>query len=147
MSGHIKNILTMLGSALLAAALLGTLALWTMNLAPRFKARMAEKAAIAAQIKEAKELNITYEAALAAPTKAVGKPVLWCLRKGDGHISYYNREEQKPVHITNPGSMYQEGGSTHSSCAAALLTITTVTAVSYGSFFAVRLEASFVAYP
>ena len=146
MNGHGKNTLTLLTASLLAAALLGTLVIWTMNLAPRFKTRMGRKAAIAPMIKEAKELNITYESALAAPTKAVGKPALWCLRKGTGDLSYYNGNEQQTVHITNQRRMPQNG-STHQSCTEALLTITTVTAASFGSFSAVRINAEFIGYP
>jgi hypothetical protein len=145
MTGHLKNILTLLVSALLAAVLLGTLIIWTMDLAPRFKTRMARKAALAPRIKEAKELGLTYEAVLAAPYKTVGKPVLWCLRKGDSDRSYYNGEETKLLHVTNSGRMLQ--GGSHQSCAETLLTITTVTAVSFGGVSSVRMEAYFEDYP
>jgi len=149
MNGHARNILALLCAALLAAALLGALVIWTLNLAPSFRARRAANAAIAGRLKEAKALGLTYESALAAPEKALGKPALWCLRRGDLDRTYYNGEEGKPVYIKNSGRMPSTVNYTgkHQNCADALLTIATVSAVSYGSFSAVRLEADFIAYP
>ncbi|OGR40870.1 MAG: hypothetical protein A2X35_02750 [Elusimicrobia bacterium GWA2_61_42] len=147
MSGHLKNILTLLAVAVVSAPLLLACASWGRNLAPGLKTRLANKASTAPLIKEARRLGLTYEAALAAPSAAVGKPAVWCLRRAGSGPAAYRGDEARPVHIINPEKMPGRAGSGHESCTDALVEITTVTALSFGEVSALRLEARFVAYP
>lgn len=149
MTGHNKNILTLLARALLAAALLAPLVIWIMNSAPGFKAHMAKKAAIAPLIKEAEELNITYESARMAPIKTLGKPVVWCIHIASGG-AYYGLGAGKPIDIINqpamPGSLYGRQTGDYE-CTNALLEITGVKIFKFGQVRSVRTQTRFIACP
>jgi len=121
--------------------------MWAETLVPSFKAAMARKAAHAPLVKQAKALALTYEAVLAAPANAVGKPAVWCLRRINPQETLYQGKEGKSVYIGNPYTMRDLAGSTHQTCTDTLVTIKSVTALEAGSIRSVRLEVEFVDYP
>lgn len=147
MSGHLKNILTLLAAALVTLVLLASMTRVTRTLAPRLRARLAQRAAAAPLLREAARLAITYESALAAPGAAVGKPALWCLRDAGGGRTLYNGDESRPVYISNPASLPAPAGSIHRGCADALVEIASVTYSSFGVVSGARLEARFIGVP
>ena len=164
-----KNIITAVGAFVIVAPLLLAGVMWSSKLAPAMKTRMARKAASAPLIKEARDLGLTYESALADPKRASGRPAVWCLRRvirqgsyggvagpapaapasasGNFLETYYDGKEDKSVYITNPGRMYDMASSSHHGCVKTLVTIKTITFNDFGRGLRPRLEAEFVDYP
>ena len=138
-----RNLFYLMGTGLLAACLLSfLLSSGTRRLAGGLRSR-----ANLALLKEARALGLTYEAALAAPASAVGKPALWCLRRRAAGPAAYKGDDSRPVHITNLAQMPDYTGSSHQTCTDTLVVIGTFTALQFGEVRGVRLEAGFVAYP
>jgi hypothetical protein len=147
MSGHLKNILTLLAATLVLLVLLASMTRVSRTLAPRFRTRLSAKAAQAPMLKEAKRLGLTYDSVLADPVKALGRPAVWCLRQGAGGLAAYDGDPDRTVEIVNPEDMPAVYGSTHQQCADALIELSTVTYYSFGGVSGARLKARFVAYP
>lgn len=141
-----KNILLLLAGGVLGAAVLGSALLLAARLWPSFQARMAKRAATAVLVKEAKELGLTYEAVVAAPAQALGKPALWCLRRSGADEAFYKGQEKTRLRITNPAAMYNYSGSSHQACVDTVVTIQNITAAEYLGARGLRLEVTFVDY-
>jgi hypothetical protein len=149
MSGHLKNILTLTAAALVALALLSTLLTWTGGLAPVLKERLAERAAEAPKFKEARQLAITYEAAMEDPQKVLGRHVLWCVHISSAN-SFVGMGSGKPLDITNQGVMPVELFKRQSGdfeCQNALLEITGVKTYDFAGARAVRLQTRYIDHP
>lgn len=147
MSGHLKNILALLLACVVITPLLIMLSAHMQGAASGLRTRMGQKAAYAASLKQAKELGLTYESALASPAAALGKPALWCLRKSGTGRSFYKGDDTRPVYITNPERMDPTSGSSHQDCQDALIELSTFTVYSFGGPAKLRVEARFIAYP
>ena len=146
--GGYRQLFFLLGAGLLATCLLILLlSSGTRRLAGGLRSRASARAANRALLKEARALDLTYEAALAAPADAVGKPAVWCLRKRGTGPAAYKGDALRPVYITNLAQMPDYAGSGHQTCTDALVVIGTFTALQFGEVRGVRLEAGFVAYP
>lgn len=164
-----KNIITAVGAFVIVAPLLLAGVMWSSKLAPAMKARLARKAASAPLIKEARDLDLTYESVLADPKRASGRPAVWCLRRvmrqgSYGGVAgpapaapasaasnfletYYDGDENRSVYITNQERMYRMAGSSHQGCVKTLVTVKTITFNDFGRGLRPRLEVEFVDYP
>lgn len=146
--GRLKDALYLAGAGLLAFMLLALFGALARQLTPAFRARLEKKAASAPLRREARKLGLTYEAVLAAPAAALGKPVLWCMAKRQSGPALYGGLGDKPVLITNPEAMPSELYQyPRRPCADALLEITSFNTYDYGGARAVRVEARFIDYP
>ena len=146
--GGYRNLFYLMGTGLLAAALLiFLLSSGTRRLAGGLKSRTSARAANLPLLKEALALGLTYETALAAPSGAVGKPAVWCLRKRAAGPAAYKGDDLRPVYITNLAQMPFYAGSMRQTCTDTLVVIGTFTALQFGEVRGGRLEAAFVAYP
>lgn len=148
MSWRARDIYYGVGAALLAVLLFSLFAGLAGTLTPSFMARMQKKASSAPLLRTARKLGLTYEAALAEPMAALGKPVLWCV-----HISsaqaYCGPGRDRPVDISNLEEMPAELYGRHSGdfeCRNALLEITGVKTFDFGGARAVRPQAGFIDY-
>jgi hypothetical protein len=145
--GNLSNIAALLSGVLLIAVVVLGAVIWGKTLAPGFKTRLAEKARYAPLLKQAGELGLTYEAVLADPAGAVGKPAVWCLRKTGADMMLYQGKEDKRVYIANPGSLPRYYGTMRETCYNALVTVKSVTTLDFSGTRGLRLEVDFVGYP
>jgi hypothetical protein len=147
MSGHLKNTFTVLAAALIALALLGTVLTWSAGAAAAgLRARLAQRKARAPLLKEAAALGLTYETAMAAPEKALGKHAVWCLRLYSGR-AYYGFGTDKPVEIDNQQDMSAAEYNRQSGdfqCGKALVEIEGVKTFDFAGQRAVRLQLRYL---
>jgi hypothetical protein len=143
-----KNILTLLAGALVALALLSSMTRVTRGLASRLKPRLSARAAEAPMMKEAKELGITYEAAMADPVKVLGKHVLWCVYISSGE-AYHSYDATDRLDIENIQEMPVSEHTYYRSvpCRTALLQIKGVKTSEFGQQRAVRLQLRYIDSP
>ncbi|OGR51938.1 MAG: hypothetical protein A2049_07830 [Elusimicrobia bacterium GWA2_62_23] len=148
MSGHLKNILTLLLAVVIIVPLIAILTLNTREAASGLKGRLAAKAALAEKVREARALGLTYDSAMAAPAAALGKTAVWCLSNPDkGRRIFYEGNETRPVYMNNQTGIPEYPLPHRSTCADALVEITTFTAYSFGDVSARRIEVRLIAYP
>ncbi len=144
---NLKNIITLLGGVIILVSSLIFVLIQAETIVPAFKARMAKKARSSILIREAKELDLTYESVLSAPTKAMGKPAVWCLKRRSAQEVFYKGNGWERIYIKNPREMYDMSGSRHQSCIDTLLIIKSITASEISGARNIRLEVDFVDYP
>lgn len=148
MNGQVRNAFYLTCAALTAAILLSLFTGLVRQLGPDFRARIKQKAASAPLFKQAAKLGLTYEAVLAAPANALGKPALWCVHLSSRQ-AYCGPGRDKPLNITNAGEMPWQLYGRHSGdyeCRAALLEITGVKTFDFEGARAVRPQARFLDY-
>lgn len=143
----LKNIVTLLGIVFILTFSVIFVLIQAETTVPAFKARMAKKARSAILIREAKGLGLTYESVVAAPTKAMGKPAVWCLKRRSSQEVFYKSNGWERIYIKNPREMYDISGSRHQSCIDTLVTIRSITASEISGARNIRLEVDFVDYP
>lgn len=141
----VKNIAFLLCGILLGAAIVLGAVIRTQTLLPGYKATRARKARSAPLVGEARKLGLTYESVLSDPSKAVGKPAVWCLRRISPDETLYQGKEGKSVYMEE--AYGRPAGSMRRNCRDTLLTIKKVTALELGTVKGVRLEADFLDYP
>lgn len=167
---NFRNIAAAVAGVVILAPLLLAALMWGSRLAPAMQERLARKAAIAPMVKEAWELGLTYDAALADPMKAVGKPAVWCLRRMPDQAGYkplpgpsagapapapeqsymgtwYGGDSKRPVFLNNPRQVYSISGAMHQGCHNTLVVIKDISAYDFGAGPRLRLEAEFIDYP
>ncbi len=144
---NLKNIITLLGIVFVLVFSVIFVLIQAETIVPAFKARMARKARSAILIREAKELGLTYESVLAAPAKAMEKPVVWCLKRRSAQEVFYKGNGWERIYIKNPRAMYDISGSRHETCRDTLVIIKSITASEINGARNIRLEVDFVDYP
>lgn len=143
----LKNIIAPLGIAVILVLSVIFVLIQAETMMPAFKARMAKKARSTILIREARELDLTYESVLAAPAKAMGKPAVWCLKRRSAQEVYYKGNGVERVYIKNPREMYDNSGSRHQSCIDTLVRIKSITASEISGARNMRIEVEFIDYP
>ena len=147
-SGQTKNIFYLLCAAVAAAMLLALFAGLARNLTPAFRARLQKKAASAPVFKKARELGLTYEAALSSPVNAINKPVLWCVHLSSAQ-AYHGQGTENPLDIPNkeemPWQLYPNRRG-HLYCRNALMEITGVKIYDFAGVRVLRLQTRFIDY-
>jgi hypothetical protein len=168
-----RNILLALAVLAAASPLVVALLMWAGAVPAAFRTRMAEKAAMAPLLKQAREQRLTYESALADPRGSVGKPALWCLKRASAQRgytplpgsteaaaaaaapepvksfteTYYGGPQGPSVFIDNPWKFYSISAGMQEACVNTLVRVKSVQAHDFGAGPHYRLEAEFIGYP
>jgi len=75
---------------------------------------------------EAKRLGLSYEAALADPSAAIGKPVVWCVDHPARGYAYAGGKPSQPLILQDPSAFPTNSPTTGGRCDRVLAVVTAV---------------------